>query len=68
MTDRLLEALKLNKGREIKVNYERFKNEYGFEDIFYDKFLVPDLEENNLEHRFNGEFIILKYKGDENGV
>ena len=69
MTNEILGALKLSGGNEVKINYESLKNFMGFEDIFYDDYLMPTLTEHNLEHRFSGEYIILKQKteSDING-
>lgn len=62
MRKELLGAINLNKGKEVKINYESLKNHMRYEDIFYEVYLMPILEELNLEHRFQGEFIIIKKK------
>lgn len=55
-------AIKLNEGKEVKINYEDLKNHMRYEDIFYEMYLLPALEELNLEHRFADKYIIIKKK------
>lgn len=62
MKNELLGALKLSEGKEVKINYEELKNKMGFEDIFYEDYLTPALNELEIEHRFSDKYIIIKKK------
>lgn len=62
MKNELIGALKLNKDKEVRINYEELKNHLGFEDIFYDDYLVPMLKEVGATHRFSDKYIILKFE------
>lgn len=62
MKNELLGALKLNEGKEVKINYEDLKNKVGYEDIFYETILKPSLDELGIVHRFAGEYIIISKK------
>ncbi|MGL5711625.1 MAG: hypothetical protein ACRCX2_01280 [Paraclostridium sp.] len=62
MSKELLDRLKLSSDKEIKIEYENLKNFLNYEDIFYEDYLVPMLEEVNATHRFSGKYIILKFK------
>lgn len=59
---KIINAINLNK--RIKVEYETLKNMVGYEDIFYENYLIPFLEVNNLEHEFCGKYILLRKKGE----
>lgn len=64
MKNELVGSLKLNKEKEVKINYEDLKNYLNYEDTFYDEHLVPLLEEVGATHRFEGKYIILKIGKD----
>lgn len=51
-----------SKGNKIAINYEELKNYMGYEDIFYEDYLVPFLEKNGFTHEFRGSNIILSKK------
>jgi hypothetical protein len=60
MKKQITDILNMHGSKEVKINYEDFKNKVGFEDIFYEDYLQPMLEEIGATHRFSGQHIILK--------
>ena len=62
MKNEIMGAMNVNKNKEIKISYEVLKNRMKYEDIFYEVYLIPMLNDMGLEHRFQGEYIILKKK------
>lgn len=62
MKQALSGAINVCGNKEFKIKYEDLKNYIGYEDIFYEMYLIPTLKDLNLEHRFEKEFIILKKK------
>lgn len=58
--ERLKQAMAMNKGKPIKINYEELKNCMGYENIFYEEYLMPMLKELGLKHRFDGPYIIVE--------
>ena len=48
-----------SKGKEIKINYEQLKIHMGYEDLFFNNYLMPFLQEKGFTHRFSGTDIIL---------
>lgn len=63
MKKALTSAMNFSQGKEVKINYEELKNYMGYEDIFYEMYLMPALKDLGLEHRFSGAHIIVKKKG-----
>ncbi|MGL4998136.1 MAG: hypothetical protein ACRC5T_04145, partial [Cetobacterium sp.] len=65
MRTTLTSAINISKGKEIKLNYEELKNRMRYEDVFFETILMPAFKDLGITHRFNGEFIIIKRKGDK---